>query len=152
MHTFRPVVVACTTAVALLALGSSAAFANHEKLEAAFKAADKDGDGTLDKSEAAAMKGVSKHFDAIDADKDGTVSMDEIKAHLDAMKGKRGDGKHAKAKAKFDAADKDKDGTLDKAEAAAMPHVAKHFDAIDADKDGTVTLEEIHGFMKSHKD
>lgn len=129
-----------------------AAFAEHEKLEAAFKAADKDGDGTLDKTEAAAMKGVSKHFDMIDTDKDGTVSMDEIKAHMSTMKGKARGGMHEKAKAKFDAADKDKDGTLDKTEAAAMPHVAKHFDAIDADKDGTVTLDEVHTFMKSHKD
>ncbi|MCU0868555.1 MAG: EF-hand domain-containing protein [Burkholderiales bacterium] len=141
------------TAICAAALISTpAAFAAHEKLEAAFKAADKDGDGTLDKSEAAAMKGVAKHFDMIDADKDGTVSMDEVKAHMADMKGKARGGMHEKAKARFAAADKDKDGTLDKTEAAAMPHVAKHFDVIDADKDGTVTLDEVHAFMKSHKD
>lgn len=60
-------------------------------------------------------------------------------------------GKHDDGAAAFKKADKDIDGTLDKEEAKAMPHVAKNFDAIDADKDGTVSLDEIHTFMKSHK-
>lgn len=122
---------------------------HHEKLEAAFKAADKDNDGTLDKEEAKAMPRVAKQFDKIDADKDGTVSLEEIGAAMKShdMMGK---GMHGKGKARFDAADKDKDGTLDKEEAKAMKHVAEHFDAIDADKDGTVSLDEIHAFMKAH--
>ena len=57
--------------------------------------------------------------------------------------------KHDKGDAAFKKADKDNDGTLDKAEAKAMPHVAKNFDAIDADKDGTVSLEEVHTYMKA---
>ena len=59
-----------------------------EKAEAAFKKADKDSDGTLDKQEAKALKKVAKHFDAIDTDKDGTVSMDEINAYMKAHKKK----------------------------------------------------------------
>lgn len=127
------------------------AFADHhgEGLDAKFKAADKDADGTLDKTEAAAMPMVLKRFDALDGDKDGTVSLDEIKAGMGkAMKAKK--GMHAKGKAMFDAADKDKDGTLDKEEAKGMKHVAEHFDEIDGDKDGTVSMDEIHTFMKSH--
>ena len=50
----------------------------HEKGEAAFKKADKDNDGTLDRNEAKAMPRVSKNFDAIDVDKDGTVSLEEV--------------------------------------------------------------------------
>ena len=118
------------------------------KLEARFKAADKDNDGTLDKAEATAMPGVARNFEAIDADKDGTVTLEEIHAGMHA----RGKEMHVRGEAKFKGADKDADGTLDKAEAAAMPRVAKHFEAIDADKDGTVSLEEIHAFMKSMKD
>jgi Ca2+-binding EF-hand superfamily protein len=121
---------------------------HNAKLEAAFKAADKDNDGTLDKQEAKAMPRVAKNFDAIDTDKDGTVSMDEVNASMEKMK----KGMHEKGKAAFDKADKDHDGTLTKDEAKAMPRVAKNFDAIDADKDGTVSLEEIHAFMKAqHK-
>jgi hypothetical protein len=62
----------------------------HDKGDAAFKAADKDNDGTLDRNEAKAMPNVAKNFDAIDTDKDGTVSLAEIhtymKAQIDADK------------------------------------------------------------------
>jgi len=62
----------------------------HDKGDAAFKEADKDNDGTLDRNEAKAMPNVAKNFDTIDTDKDGTVSLAEIhtymKAQLDADK------------------------------------------------------------------
>jgi Ca2+-binding EF-hand superfamily protein len=62
----------------------------HDKGDAAFKKADKDNDGTLDRKEAKAMPRVAKNFDAIDVDKDGTVSLDEVhtfmKARRDATK------------------------------------------------------------------
>lgn len=64
-----------------LALAAGTTHANEHKMQhmkAKFTAADKDGDGTLDKAEAAALPKVSKHFDAIDTDKDGTVSLEEI--------------------------------------------------------------------------
>ncbi|HTS53078.1 MAG TPA: EF-hand domain-containing protein [Burkholderiales bacterium] len=134
---------------AVLALpGVSFADDHAAKMEAAFKAADKDNDGTLDKEEAKAMPRVAKHFDAIDTDHDGTVSMDEIKASMKhAVK-----AMHEKGEAAFKNADADHDGTLDKEEAKAMPRVAKNFDTIDADHDGTVSMDEIHAFMKAqHK-
>lgn len=137
-------------------LGVSAAvpaFAmHHDKMEAAFKTADKDGDGTLDREEAKAMPRVAKNFDRLDADKSGTLSLDEISAAAEKgrkMHDKMKDG-HEKGKAHFAAADKDSDGSLDREEAKAMPHVAKHFDRIDADKSGTVTEDELHTFMKQH--
>ena len=139
-------VLASTLAVAAVVMAPCAALADrHDKLEAAFKKADKDNDGTLDKEEAKAMPRVAKHFDAIDADKDGTVSLDEVKASMKKTM-------HEKGKTAFGKADKDSDGTLDKEEAKAMPRVSKNFDAIDTDKDGTVSMEEIHTFMKAqHK-
>ena len=50
----------------------------HDRGALAFKKADKDNDGTLDRKEAKAMPNVAKNFDAIDADNDGTVSLEEI--------------------------------------------------------------------------
>ena len=134
--------IGCTTL-----LGSSA-FADDQpgaKLEAAFKKADKDNDGTLTKGEAKSMPRVAKNFDAIDTDKDGTVSLDEIRA---SMK-KAAKEMHDRAVARFKSADKDNDDTLTKDEAKAMPRVAKNFDAIDRDKDGTVSEQEIHDYMKA---
>ena len=115
------------------------------RLEAAFKKADADNDGTLTRDEAKSMPRVAKNFDAIDADKDGTVSLDEIRVSMKQA----GKEMHDRAVEKFKAADKDNDGTLDKNEAKAMPRVAKNFDAIDADKDGTVSEQEIHDYMKA---
>jgi Ca2+-binding EF-hand superfamily protein len=56
----------------------------HDKGHDAFKKADKDNDGTLDRKEAKAMPQVAKNFDAIDADKDGTVSLDEVHTFMKA--------------------------------------------------------------------
>jgi Ca2+-binding EF-hand superfamily protein len=130
---------------ALLASHGFAADPPGARLEAAFKKADADNDGTLTRTEAKAMPRVAKNFAAIDADKDGTVSLDEIRASIQQAAQKM----HERAVEKFKAADKDNDGTLTKDEAKAMPRVAKHFDAIDADKDGTVSEKEIHDYMKA---
>jgi Ca2+-binding EF-hand superfamily protein len=94
----KPVLLASIVAVSA-ALGlAGTAFADeehtgksktkHDKAAAAFKKADKDGDGTLDRDEAKAMKKVAKHFDEIDADKDGTVTLDEIHTYMKAHKKK----------------------------------------------------------------
>ncbi|MGH8758583.1 MAG: hypothetical protein ACREVW_03605, partial [Burkholderiales bacterium] len=60
------------------------------RMEAHFKAADKDNDGSLTREEAKAMPRVAKNFDAIDADKSGTVTGKEIhdymKAHCEERK------------------------------------------------------------------
>lgn len=47
-----------------------------------FMGADKDNDGTLDKTEAEQLPRVHQHFDEIDVDKDGTVSRDEVHNYM----------------------------------------------------------------------
>jgi Ca2+-binding EF-hand superfamily protein len=115
-----------------------------------FSKADKNGDGLIDREEAAGNKRLSQHFDEIDTNKDGKISKDELKAHFAASHAKS----HEKFEAKFKAADKDGDGALSKeeAQAAKMPHLVKNFDAIDANKDGKITPDELRAFMMSqHK-
>lgn len=115
-----------------------------------FSKSDKNGDGFIDRDEAAGNKRLSRHFDEIDSNKDGKISKEELKAYWAASRAKA----HEKFEAKFKAADKDGDGALSKeeAEAAKMPHIAKNFDAIDANKDGKVTPEELRKFLVSqHK-
>lgn len=53
------------------------------------KAADKDGDGAISKAEAdaAGLKGLSAHFDKLDANKDGKVTREELRAARMAHRG-----------------------------------------------------------------
>jgi Ca2+-binding EF-hand superfamily protein len=149
-----------STALAALcfALCGGTAFANHhsddddhrEHMAEKFKAADKNGNGSLDPEEAKALPHVAKNFDRLDTDKDGSVSQAELTAGMKGMHGK-GRKMHRKGMAAFQKADTDKDGTLDRTEAAAMPRVARNFEAIDTDKSGTVSLEEIHAYMKTSR-
>ena len=44
---------------------------------------------------------------------------------------------------RFKAADKDGDGKISRAEAVALPRIAKQFDEIDTNKDGFITTEEL---------
>ena len=61
-----------------------------ERFDEQFKAADKNGDGSLSKEEAEqGMPMLAKHFDEIDTNKDGLVSVDELKAHHMKMHGGR---------------------------------------------------------------
>jgi len=148
-----------STALAALCLSlcGGAAFANHhsedddhhrEHMAEKFKAADTNGNGSLDPEEAKALPHVAKNFERLDTDKDGSVSQAELAAGMKDMHGK-GRKMHRKGMAAFQKADKDQDGTLDRTEAAAMPRVAKNFEAIDTDRSGAVSLEEIHAFMKA---
>jgi hypothetical protein len=71
------------------------------------KAADKDGDGAISKSEAegAKMTRLSKNFDAIDTNKDGKVTKEEMAAYRKAHKGEhKGSKGGAKAPAATPAA------------------------------------------------
>ena len=64
----------------------------HHQRGERFKAADKNGDGAISKSEAdaAGMKRLSKNFDKVDANKDGKVTREEMRT---ARKDHRGEGK-----------------------------------------------------------
>ena len=49
------------------------------------------------------------------------------------------------------AADTDGDGKISRAEAVALPWLAKHFDEIDTNKDGFLTKEEIKAHREKHR-
>jgi hypothetical protein len=144
----RQVLTALVGAAALLIPYLTASAEEHgSRMEAHFKAADKDNDGSLTREEAKSMPRVTKNFDAIDADKSGTVTLAEIQAGMKEMAKEM----HERGAERFKAADRNGDGTLDWEEAKTMPRVAQNFEAIDADKSGTVAEKEIHDYMKAHR-
>jgi len=140
--------IALAAAVALFVPHLAISADEHgSRMEARFKAADKDNDGSLTREEAKATPRVAKNFDAIDADKNGTVTLAEIQAAMKKMVKEA----HDRNVEHFKAADKDNDGSLTREEAKGLPRVTKNFDAIDTDKSGTVTLKEIRAYMKAHR-
>ncbi len=64
---------------------------------------------------------------------------------IEPPKGERGD-RAQKMHERLKAADKDGDGKISRAEAVALPRIAKHFDEIDTNKDGFITREEMKAF------
>lgn len=65
--------------------------------------------------------------------------------------GKGGKGERAhKMHERLKAADTDGDGKISRAEAVALPRMAKHFDEIDTNKDGFITKEEMKAWHEKH--
>ena len=49
------------------------------------------------------------------------------------------------------AADTNGDGMISRAEAAALPMIAKHFDEIDTNHDGQITMDELRAFHQQRR-
>lgn len=120
-------------------------------LSAAFAAAtgappraklDANGDGVIDRAEAAAHPKLAAHFDRLDANRDGRLSADERPRHgRGAMHGRHGG---------IERLDADGDGRISRAEfdaAAAMrgrdAARAPDFAAIDTNRDGFLVRSEV---------
>ncbi len=118
----------------LIAIGGASAFAQGSDGSRMAKL-DANGDGVIDRSEAAKVPKFAEHFDKLDANKDGRITAEER-----PQRGARGGkGGHGDRMAQLDT---NKDGVIDRSEAAKVPKFAEHFDKLDANKDGRITAEE----------
>jgi Ca2+-binding EF-hand superfamily protein len=149
-------------AVSMLAvLASGAAFAAVQPAAPAQPAnsmhakLDKNGDGAIDRTEAANAPWLTKRFDSIDTNKDGKLATDEMQqARMQRGGGHRGwrhgqghghDGMGMKL-------DTDKDGRISSAEAAGAPKFAERFETMDANKDGFVDRADFQARMAQRRD
>ncbi|WP_225041304.1 EF-hand domain-containing protein [Xanthomonas campestris] len=105
---------------------------------------DTNGDGVIDRSEAAADPRLAAKFDSLDTNKDGKLSRDE-RPH------RRGPGRDGRGEiwAKLDA---NKDGRISRDEAKADPKFAARFDQMDINKDGFVDRADRELRMQQHRD
>ena len=126
--------------IALLALGlaiaAGPAFAQNSSAPAAGKAAghariDANGDGAIDRNEAAAHPKLAERFDQLDRNRNGRIDADE----RPQRGGRRGGDRMAQL-------DANGDGAIDRGEAAKAPRLAEHFDRLDKNKDGRISAEE----------
>ncbi|TKR33733.1 calcium-binding protein [Luteimonas gilva] len=91
---------------------------------------DANGDGAIDRSEAAQSERFAARFDQLDKNKDGRLTADE----RPQWRGRHGSHRGGRMMQ----ADQDGDGRISKAEAAADPKFAERFDKMDVNKDGFV--------------
>lgn len=116
------------------ALASSFAVAQTATPAAGVKAMpriDLNGDGMIDRAEAAKMPRLAEKFDQLDTNKDGKLSASE---RPQRMHGKRDGGKRGD---RLQALDTDKDGRISRDEAnAGKGAFAQRFGEMDANKDG----------------
>lgn len=110
---------------------------------------DSNGDGSVDRTEAAKHSRLAGKFDELDKNKDGKLTKDEMPARHDRGHDKRGhDPREAMSRL-----DTDKDGRISRAEAtAAEGKMASRFDQMDANKDGYVDRADHEIRAKQRKD
>ena len=116
------------------ALASSVAVAQTPTRQTGAKSAtriDANGDGVIDRAEAAKAPRLAEKFDQLDANKDGKLSASERPQRMHA---RRGGGKHGD---RLQAMDTDKDGRISRDEAnAGKGGLAQRFGEMDVNKDG----------------
>ncbi len=98
---------------------------------------DANGDGAIDRHEAAASPRFAEHFERIDKNGDGRITADERPARKHRRGGRGG------ALERIVALDANADGRISKLEAGADSPLGKRFDAIDANRDGYVVRSEL---------
>ena len=108
---------------------------------------DANGDGFVDRTEAAKAPRLAEKFDSLDTNKDGKLSREELPRWHGKHHG-RGPGGHERLE-KLDA---NKDGRISRDEAKADPRLAARFDQMDVNKDGYLDKTDRELGMKQHRD
>ncbi|GAB2669205.1 EF-hand domain-containing protein [Arenimonas aestuarii] len=124
------------------------------KADARFTAADKDGDGQLDRIEAQGLgERLARNFERVDGNSDGRISRDEMAAmharmrhHHGGKAGHRMGYMHGLMKGMDD----DGNGAISRAELGdKLPKLAENFATIDSNGDGELGRDEMRAFHKA---
>ncbi|MEQ1514492.1 MAG: calcium-binding protein [Lysobacteraceae bacterium] len=112
--------------------------AHHARLDA-------NGDGVIDRSEAAKAPKFAERFDTLDINKDGRITAEERPQHgmREGKGGREGMREHMQQ------LDANKDGRFSRDELAGKDRMLQNFAAVDADRDGLLSREEMQAYRKT---
>lgn len=130
-----------TVAIAQQATPAATPDARHQRLDA-------NGDGAIDKAEAAKSPRLAGKFDQLDTNHDGRLSADE---RPQWHRGGHHRGMHGMHQ-RMQQLDTDKDGRISSKEAAAKPELAQKFAVLDANHDGFLDRGDFQARMQQQRD
>ncbi|HYG08305.1 MAG TPA: EF-hand domain-containing protein [Stenotrophomonas sp.] len=104
---------------------------------------DSNGDGVIDRAEAAKAPRLAQNFDTLDKNKDGKLSRDELPKRAEFHRG---------AHEHMTKLDTNKDGRISREEAKADPKFASRFDKLDVNKDGYVDKADFQARRQQSRD
>ncbi len=110
---------------------------------------DTNGDGVIDRSEAAANPRMAGRFDTLDSNKDGRITADERPQR--GMRDGKGGGQRGERGERMAQLDANKDGRFSREELAGNQRMMQNFGSIDTNADGALTREEMHAHHKAHR-
>jgi Ca2+-binding EF-hand superfamily protein len=140
---FRPLLLAAaaaTIAGAAIAAPQAQPADAHPQEHSRHAKIDVNGDGALDRAEAAAHPRLAGKFDELDKNRDGKIDASERPG-----KGRHGRGGHHGMQPLIEA-DKDQDGRISRTEAAQVPWLEKVFADVDGNRDGYVVRSELRSY------
>jgi len=104
---------------------------------------DRNGDGAIDRSEAAAMPRLAERFDQLDRNRDGRIDASE-RPQRKGKGGRHGKGGIAKL-------DTNGDGQLSRQEVAGKRKLADAFASMDTDRNGLLSRAELGAWKRQQK-
>ncbi len=110
---------------------------------------DANGDGVVDRTEAANHPRLAGKFEQMDKNQDGKLSQEEMPRRGDRAKGRSGEG----AREMMNKLDTDQDGRISRAESSAGEgRLAGRFDEMDANRDGFIDQADLEIRGKQRKE
>ncbi len=138
-----------TTAALAAMLASGLALAQTAPASGPLAKLDANGDGVIDRSEAAKAPRLAARFDALDRNHDGKLDASELAAAR-AAAGKPGMHRGGMG-ARWQALDANHDGRISRSEAQADPAFLARFDVLDVNKDGYVDRTDMQLRMQQKR-
>ncbi len=130
--------IAASVAFAITAIAAEGSPGGRAKVDA-------NGDGAIDRSEAAAHPKLVENFDRLDQNKDGRIDASERPQRQGKGGGK---GQKGERMAKLDT---NGDGRFSRDELAGRERALQNFSAIDANRDGFLTREEMRAHHQAQR-